>query len=425
MILLFFISLFIFLFLSVPVAVALGLSTMLGIIMSQTLDLSIVPQRMLVSLNSFPLMAIPFFILAGGLMQSGGIAKRLIDFSTKLVGHFHGGLAMVAIVTAMFFAAISGSGTATVIAIGTIMIPAMIGKGYNTGFASSNVAVSGALGIVIPPSIPLILYGISAEVSISDMFLAGIVPGIIMGLSLLIYAYIYSKNHAKKNNLPKEPRCSFKDLLKSFVVAVPALAMPVIVLGGIYGGVFTPTEASIIAVAYAFVIGFIYRELNFKKLVNTLINSSITTSIIMIIIGTSGAFSFFIQINGIPQMLSNYMGDITTNPYVFLIIINIFLLLVGMVIEGSAAILILTPLLLPLAVGMGIDPVHFGIIMVVNLAIGLVTPPIGLNLFAASQISKISISAISKSTIPFIIVMILAVLLISFLPIFSIWFKLI
>lgn len=419
MIPIFFISLFLLLFLSIPVAVALGLASVFGILMHPTLDLSVVPQRILISINSFPLMAIPFFILAGGLMQTGGIAKRLVNFATALVGHVTGGLGMVAIITAMFFAAISGSGTATVIAIGSILIPAMIAKGYEAGFTSATLSVSGALGIIIPPSIPLILYGITAQVSVSDMFLAGIVPGVLVTMSLLVLAYVVSS----KNKYEKMPKSSFKELSQAFVVAIPALIMPVIVLGGIYGGVFTPTEASIIAVAYSLIAGIIYREIKLKSLIKTLTDSAITTAIIMIIIGTSGLFSFFIQINGIPQMLTDFMLSITTNPYIFLIIINIVLLLVGMVIEGTAAILILTPLLLPLAVNVGIDPIHFGIVMVVNLAIGLVTPPVGLNLFASSQISKVPISKVSRAVIPYIVVMFVTTLIISFIPILSIWFK--
>lgn len=419
MIALFFISLFVLLFLSVPVALSLGLSSIVGILMHPSLDLSVVPQRLLIAINSFPLMAIPFFILAGGLMQSSGIARRLVNLANTIVGHMTGGLATVAIITAMFFAAISGSGTATVITIGGILIPTMIAKGYPNGFTSGTLSAAGALGIIIPPSIPLIIYGISAQVSVSDMFLAGIVPGIIITISLLLLTYFFSK----KNDLPKLPKSSFSDVLKTFVEAIPALIMPVIVLGGIYGGIFTPTEASVIAVVYALIVGIIYKELSINNVFKTLIDSAVTTAVIMIIIATSGLFSFFIQINYIPDLLTQLLSGVTNNPYVFMIVINIILLIVGMFMEGSAAILILTPLFLPLATMAGINPVHFGIVMVVNLAIGLITPPVGLNLFAAAQISGISIKEISKSIIPFVIVMLIATLLISFMPIFSLWFE--
>lgn len=419
MIVLFFISLFVLLLLSVPVALSLGLSSVFGILMHPSLDLLVVPQRLLIAINSFPLMAIPFFILAGGLMQSSGIARRLVNLANTIVGHMTGGLATVAIITAMFFAAISGSGTATVITIGAILIPTMIAKGYPNGFSSSTLSAAGALGIIIPPSIPLIIYGIAAQVSVSDMFLAGIVPGIIITVSLLLLTFTYSK----KNNLPKLPKSSFSEVIKTFLEAIPALIMPVIVLGGIYGGVFTPTEASVIAVVYAFIVGLIYKELKVANLIKTLIDSAVTTAVIMIIIATSGLFSFFIQINYIPDLLTELLSGVTSNPYLFMIVINLILLIVGMFMEGSAAILILTPLFLPLATMAGIDPVHFGIVMVVNLAIGLITPPVGLNLFAAAQISGISIKAISKSIIPFVIVMFIATMLISFMPIFSLWFE--
>ncbi|TQR18772.1 TRAP transporter large permease [Psychrobacillus soli] len=419
MIAVFFISLIALLFLSVPVAFALGLSSVFGILLHPSLDLSVVPQRVLIAVNSFPLMAIPFFILAGGLMQSSGIARRLVNFAMSLVGHLTGGLAVVAIITAMFFAAISGSGTATVITIGTILIPIMIAKGYPKGFTSSTLAASGALGIIIPPSIPLILYGISAQVSVSDMFLAGIFPGFIITASLIILSYFFSK----KNKLPRSERSSFKEIVRAFVEAIPALIMPVIVLGGIYSGIFTPTEASVIAVVYALIAGIIYRELSISNIIKTLVDSSVTTAIIMIIIATSGLFSFFIQINYIPDLIADLLSTVTGNPYVFMIVINLILLVVGMFMEGSAAILILTPLFLPLALTAGIDPVHFGIVMVVNLAIGLITPPVGLNLFASAQISGISIKDITVSIIPFVIVMFIATLLISFMPVFSIWFK--
>ncbi|GIO20352.1 C4-dicarboxylate ABC transporter permease [Oceanobacillus oncorhynchi subsp. incaldanensis] len=412
-------SLIVFLLISMPVAVALGLASVVGIIIHPALDLTVVPQRIIIALNSFPLMAIPFFILAGGLMQNGGVAQRLVDFASTIVGHITGGLAMTVIITSLFFAAISGSGTATVLTIGSILVPGMIAKGYESGFISSTVSVSGALGIIIPPSIPLILYGITAQVSVTEMFLAGIVPGVLLTMAMLIYAFVISK----KNGFPKEEKASLSEVAISFVKSLPAILMPVLVLGGIYGGIFTPTEASVVAVVYGLLAGLFYKELTLKKIYNTLTSSAISTAIIMIIIGTSGLFSYYIQMIGIPAMLTEFMMNITTNPYIFLLIINLLLLIVGMFIEGSAAILILTPLLLPIATSVGVDPIHFGIVMIVNLAIGLCTPPVGLNLFAASKISGVSISKLSMAVIPYIIVMLLVTLLVSFLPIFSLWFN--
>ena len=354
----FFISLFIFIFLSVPIAFSLGLSTALGVWMHDTLPLEIIPQRIFVSMNSFPLMAIPFFILAGNLMGAGSMSKRLVNFASALVGHFTGGLAMVAIVTSMFFAAISGSGAATTAAIGSILIPAMVARGYKIEYAAANQAVAGALGIIIPPSIAMILYGVAAEVSIGDLFIAGILPGLLITFSLLISAYII----ANRRGYVGEEKKSFPDVLVSFKKSFLALLMPIIVLGGIYSGVFTPTEASVIAVVYSFVVGFfIYRDITIQQLADTLKKSAISSSIIMIVIGTAGLFGFFIEMNGVPGMIYSSISDVVTNKYIFLIIVNIILFVAGMFLEGGAAILIFVPLLLGTAVNLGIDPVHFSL----------------------------------------------------------------
>ncbi|UYG97937.1 TRAP transporter large permease [Cytobacillus firmus] len=414
----FFISLFVFIFLSVPIAFSLGLSTALGVWMHDTLPLEIIPQRIFVSMNSFPLMAIPFFILAGNLMGAGSMSKRLVNFASALVGHFTGGLAMVAIVTSMFFAAISGSGAATTAAIGSILIPAMVARGYKIEYAAANQAVAGALGIIIPPSIAMILYGVAAEVSIGDLFIAGILPGLLITFSLLISAYII----ANRRGYVGEEKKSFPDVLVSFKQSFLALLMPIIVLGGIYSGVFTPTEASVIAVVYSFVVGFfIYRDITIQQLADTLKKSAISSSIIMIVIGTAGLFGFFIEMNGVPGMIYGSISDVVTNKYIFLIIVNIILFVAGMFLEGGAAILIFVPLLLGTAVNLGIDPVHFGVIMVCNLAIGLVTPPVGIDLFVVSQLTKLSIVRIGKAVIPLIIILIIDVLVISFFPPLSTW----
>ncbi|MEK3989813.1 MULTISPECIES: TRAP transporter large permease subunit [Robertmurraya] len=414
----FFVSLFVFIFLSVPIAFSLGLSTVLGVWMHDTLPLEIVPQRIFVSMNSFPLMAIPFFILAGNLMGAGSMSKRLVNFASSLVGHFTGGLAMVAIVTSMFFAAISGSGAATTAAIGSILIPAMVARGYKIEYAAANQAVAGALGIIIPPSIAMILYGVAAEVSIGDLFIAGILPGLLITFSLLISALII----AKRRGYVGEERKTFPDIIKSFKESILALLMPIIVLGGIYSGIFTPTEASVVAVVYSFVVGyFVYRDLTIQQVADTLKKSAISSSVIMIVIGTAGLFGFFIEMNGVPGMIYSSISDVITNKYIFLIIVNIILFVAGMFLEGGAAILIFVPLLLGTAVNLGIDPVHFGVIMVCNLAIGLVTPPVGIDLFVVSQLTKLSIVRIAKAVIPLIFILIVDVLVISFFPPLSTW----
>ncbi|MGG1662413.1 TRAP transporter large permease [Brevibacillus sp. NRS-1366] len=418
MLIVFFVALLVLLFISVPIASSLSLATIAGIWMHDSLPLQIVPQRIFVALNSFPLMAIPFFILAGNLMSAGGMSQRLVNFAGALVGHRTGGLAMVAIITSMFFAAISGSGAATTAAIGSILIPAMVARGYHPEYASANQAISGALGVIIPPSIPMILYGVAAEVSIGDMFLAGILPGLLITLSLLVSAYII----AKKRGYHGMEKRSYSDVGKSFKEAILAIVMPVIVLGGIYSGVFTPTEASVVAVVYSFVVGFlVYREISLKQLMETLRDSALASSVIMIVIGAAGLFGFFVSITGVPDMVYDFVSGMVTNKYMFLIMVNILLLLAGMFLDGGAAILIFVPLLFSTAVNLGIDPIHFGTIMVVNLAIGLVTPPVGIDLFVVAQISRLSISKIARAAVPLIILLFVDVLVISFIPSLSTW----
>lgn len=419
MILLFFVILFVLLILTVPIAVSLGLSSTVGVFMHETLNPQLIGQVIFNSLNSFPLMAIPFFILAGNLMAVGGIAKRLVDFASALIGHFTGGLAMVAIVTSMIFASMSGSGAATTAAIGTILIPAMVARNYSIEYASANQAISGALGIIIPPSIALILFGVTAEVSISDLFVATIIPGILITVSLMIAAFVISKKNGWKGT---EKRSSLKDVGLAFKKAILALLTPIIVLGGIYSGIFTPTEASVIAVVYSFLVGFIiYREIKLSQLFDILRKSAVSTAVIMIVIGTAGLFGFYLSITGVPDMVYDMIDSTISNKIMFLLVLNILLLVMGMFMDGSAAILILVPLLLPTATQFGIDPVHFGVIMVCNLAIGLVTPPVGIDLFVVSQLTKVSIMRIAKAVLPLIIIMFVDVLLITYLPFLSTW----
>lgn len=419
MVLVIFGSLFFLFFLGVPIAISLGLAASSAIIIGDITTLKIVAQQIFNSLNSFPIMAIPFFILSGSLMQSGGISHRLINFAYTLVGHVTGGLAMVAIVTSMFFAAISGSGAATTAAIGAILIPAMVAKGYDASYASANQAVSGALGVIIPPSIPLVLYGIAAKQSIGELFIAGVIPGLFVTATLLIAAYVVAKKRGYKG-VPQ--KSSLKEILVAFKDAILSLLMPVIILGGIYGGIFTPTEAAVIAVAYSLFVGmFIYRELKIKNLPEIFRASAVTSAIVMIIIGTAGLFSYILNLLGVPTLVADTFLDATTSPIVFLIIVNIILLITGMFVEGAAAILILVPLFMPVVTRLGIDPIHFGLVMVVNLAIGLVTPPVGLNLFVAQQISKQSIDKIARALVPFIIILFANVLIFSFVPAISLW----
>ena len=405
--------LIVFFALGVPIAISMGLASALAIWFDGGTPLIVLVQRSFTSIDSFPLMAIPFFILAGTLMEFGGISKRLIAFANVLTGHFAGGLAIVTVVTSMFFAAISGSSAATTAALGSLLIPAMISRGYHRNFAGAVQAVSGELGVIIPPSIPLILYGVSAGVSIGDLFMAGMMPGILIGLSLIVTVYFISK----KRNYPKEERKTSAEVWKAFKDAFLALLMPVIILGGIYGGIFTPTEAAGVAVAYAFIVGvFIYKEIKIKELLKIFINSAITTSTIMFIIASAGLFGWVLTREGVPQDVATFLIGISDNPIVFLLVVNLFLIIVGMFMETNASIIILTPLLVPVAMQLGVDPVHFGIIMIVNLALGMCTPPLGINLFIASEIAKIRLDQITRGMIPFYFVLVLVLLLVTYIP---------
>lgn len=408
-----FVSLLIFFALGVPIAIAMGLASAFALIYDGTTPLVVLVQRSFTSVDSFPLMAIPFFILAGTLMEYGGISKRLINFANALTGHFAGGLAIVTVVTSMFFAAISGSSAATTAALGSILIPAMINRGYNRNFAGATQAVSGELGVIIPPSIPLILYGVAAGVSIGDLFMAGLLPGILIGMSLIATVSIL----AKKYKFPREEKKSFSEIMVTLKDAFFALLMPVIILGGIYGGIFTPTEAAGVAVAYAFIVGvFVYKEIKFVKLIKIFTESSITTAVVMFIIASAGLFGWILTREGVPRDVANFITSVSDNPIVFLLLVNVLLIIVGMFMETNASIIILTPLLVPVAVQLGVDPVHFGIIMIVNLALGMCTPPLGVNLFISAQIAKIRLEQIAKGMLPFYGVLLIVLLLITYLP---------
>jgi C4-dicarboxylate transporter, DctM subunit len=406
-------SLLILFLIGVPIAISLGLASAAAVWWTGDIPLLILVQRAFTSIDSFPLMAVPFFVLAGKLMEVGGISERLIRFANTLTGHFKGGLGMVAVVTAMFFSAISGSSAATTAAIGGILIPAMIKKGYDRNFAGSISAVSGELGVIIPPSVPLIVFGVATGTSIGDLFIAGILPGVLIAVSLLLLVYFI----AIRRGYPSDDKATFKEKWAGFKSAVLALLMPIIILGGIYGGIFTPTEAAAVAVVYSFIIGaFVYRKITPKVLMKALSESAITTSIVMIIIANAGLFGLILSREGIPAQVTDFFIGLSTNPIVFLLLINILLIIVGMFMETSASIIILAPILTPVAVSMGVDPVHFGIIMVVNLALGMCTPPVGVNLFIAAQIANVKLERLAKALVWFFVVLIIDLLLISFIP---------
>ena len=398
--------------LTVSVAVSIGLASILGIQASNA-NMLISVKEMFGAINKFPLAAIPFFILAGNLMETGGISRRLVEFAKSIVGGVQGGLPMTCVLTCMIFAAVSGSSVATTFAIGAILIPALIKHGYPTSYAAALQATSAELGVIIPPSIPMILYGVSAEVSIGELFIAGFGPGLLISGALMLFVWLYCKYKGWGKN-DGDGRMPFG---KATLQAGWALLMPVIILGGIYGGVFTPTEASAVAVFYALVVGIvIYREIKLKDLFAILRKSAISSAVIMFIIANAGLFAFLITRAGVPDAIGRWLEAVLQSPTLFLLGVNAALFIIGMFIETSAAIIVLAPILAPVAVHFGVDPVHFGLIMVVNLALGMITPPFGVNLFAACTVARISLDQIVKHLIPFVLVILGCLMVITYVP---------
>jgi C4-dicarboxylate transporter, DctM subunit len=402
--------------LAVPVAVAVGLASIAGLKLFTSLPMVLVAQQAFVSLDKFPLAAVPFFILAGNLMGEGGISARLVDFAKSLVGGVQGGLACTCILTCMIFAAVSGSSVATTFAIGAILIPSMIRHGYPVSFAAALQATAAELGVIIPPSIPMILYGVAAEVSIGELFIAGFGPGILIGVSLMVFVWLWCRwrGYGKQDNQGRLP------VLVATKRAGFALMMPVIILGGIYGGIFTPTEASIVSVFYALVVScFIYRELTWRMTYEIFRRSVISSSVIMMIIAMAGLFSFLLTRAGVPAQIGAWIIENFHSGWSFLLAVNVFLFIIGMFIETSASIIVLAPILAPVAASFGIDPVHFGMVMVVNLALGMITPPFGVNLFAACAVAKISLDQITKSLLQFVLVILACLMVITYVPAIS------
>jgi C4-dicarboxylate transporter DctM subunit len=398
--------------LSISVAVSIGIASLLGTYMSNV-NMLLMVKEMYSAINRFPLAAIPFFILAGNLMETGGISRRLVDFAKSIVGGVQGGLAATCVLTCMIFAAVSGSSVATTFAIGAILIPALIKHGYPRNYAAALQATSAELGVIIPPSIPMIIYGVSAEVSIGELFIAGFGPGLLIGITLMLFVIVYAriKGYGKNDH---EGRLSFLTATRK---ASFALLMPVIILGGIYGGIFTPTEASVIAVFYALGVGlFVHRELRLADLGPILQKSAISSSVILFIIANAGLFSYLITRAGVPDQIGAFLRDTLHSPEFFLLGINVALFIIGMFIETSASIIVLAPILAPVAVSFGIDPVHFGLIMVVNLALGMITPPFGVNLFAACTVARISLDQIVTKLMAFVLVILACLMVITYVP---------
>ncbi|MFF0830804.1 TRAP transporter large permease [Brevibacillus sp. NPDC003359] len=408
-----FLTLLVLLILNVPIGVALGLSVVVVFMLEGNIPLLVVIQKMFNGTDSFPLMAIPFFLLAGKLMETGGISARLIRFANTIVGNLPGGLAIVAVMGCTFFAAISGSSAATTAAVGGILIPHMVKKGYNVRFSAALHATGGTIGVMIPPSVPMVLYGVAASASISDLFIAGIGPGILVAISLILYSYWISK----KNGWGGGEKYTPKEIWEAFKDAILAILMPIIILGGIYGAIFTPTEAAVVAVIYGLVVGlFVYREIKWRDLGEIFAGSASMTAVIMLIIATANAFGYLMTRENIPQEIAQFMLGITDSTIITLLIINILLLILGTFMETAVTIILLTPILLPITNSLGIDPVLFGVIMVVNSAIGMLTPPVGINLLVAGNIAKLQNTEIERAVIPFLVIMIVDLMLITYIP---------
>lgn len=402
---------FLLLFMNMPIAVALGISS-LATLMYEGLPLLPVASNLYAATSKFVLLAIPFFILGGNVMDKSGISGQLIDFARTLVGHRRSGMALVTVIVACFFAAISGSGPATVAALGMILIPAMTNVGYDKSDSAALVSASGAIGIIIPPSITFVIYGSITGKSVGELFASGIIPGILMGV-LLILAMMFTY---RGRELKLLPRATGRERLRAFVKAIPGLLMPVIILGGIYGGFFTPTEAAAVAAIYGIIVGFITRRLKLRDLWDLLVDSVSQTAVVMLIVGTASLFSYALTLTGIASDASSALIDISGgNKYIFLLIVNVILLIAGCFIDANSAMYIIVPILTPVAAALNIDLVHLGCIMVFNLAIGLVTPPVGVNLYVGCGIANIKLKSICKSVMPLIVAAIIALLLVTYL----------
>jgi C4-dicarboxylate transporter DctM subunit len=398
---------------SVPVAVAIGIAAIVGIAGYTGFPLIVAAQQLFVALDKFPLAAIPFFILAGNLMEVGGISRRLVEFAKSLVGGVQGGLPATCVVTCMIFAAISGSSVATTFAIGTIMIPALVKAGYPVAFAAALQATAAELGVIIPPSIPMILYGVTTQTSIPELFIAGFGPGLLIGAALIATVLVWCRIKGW-GKLDGEGRLPFSRAVRQ---AGWALLMPVVVLGGIYGGITTPTEASVIAVAYAILVGmFIHRELGWRDLYPIFRRSVVSSAVIMFIIACAALFSWLLNRQGVPDMAAAWLVETFDEQALFLLGANIFLFVVGMFVETSASIIVLAPILQEAASRFGVDGVHFGTVMVVNLALGMITPPFGVNLFAAAQVAGTSIDKMMRYLPVFIGVILACLMVITYVP---------
>ncbi|PZX03908.1 tripartite ATP-independent transporter DctM subunit [Psychrobacillus insolitus] len=409
----------ILLVLQIPIAFVLGITTVAYIILSNNLGLmATAPQRLYSGLESYGLLAIPLFMLAGELMNSGGITKRLVEFARTLVGHFRGGLAYVNVIANMLLASIIGSATAQIAMMSKTMVPEMEKAGYSREFSAATTGAAGLLGPIIPPSMLFIIYGVSSGASIGDMFMGGVLPGILLALSFIILIGFMGS----KYKWPTHKRATFKEIGKALFNVLPALLVPFIIIAGILSGVFTPTESAAIACFVALVVGtFMYREIKFNKLPGIFVNTAISTATITMLIAMANLFGWMLSFERVPQDIASWMVSLTDNPLVFLLIVNIFLLIVGMFMDGIAALIILVPIFTPLIANYGIDPIHFGVIICINLTIGVLTPPVGTGLYIASSLANVKLEKLIKAIWPFLVASVIALLVITYVPQIVLW----
>ena len=408
-----FVLLFTFMLLGMPVAVALGLSSLITILLFAQDSLASLALKLFETSEHYTLLAIPFFILGGAFMTTGGVAKRMIRFANACIGHLRGGLALASVLACMLFAAVSGSSPATVVAVGSIVIAGMVRAGYPLPFAAGVICNAGTLGILIPPSIVMVVYGAATETSVGKLFMAGVIPGILLGLMLMVAIYV----RARMIGLPKQPRAPLGEILKSGRDSLWGLLLVIIILGGIYGGVFTPTEAAAVAAVYAFFIAvFVYRDIGLAKVPHVLLEAGRVTVMLMFIVANALLFAHVLTTERIPQAIAETIIGWGMPAWQFLVVVNILLLVAGMFMEPTGIILILAPILFPIATQLGIDPVHLGIIMVVNLEIGMVTPPVGLNLFVTAGITKMSIMEVVRAALPWTMVLLVFLVIVTYVP---------
>jgi len=406
-------ALFVLLFIGVPVAISLGLASVMTMLFFGDQTLLSSSQKFFHTMQVYPLLAVPFFILAGTFMTTGGVARRMVAFANALVGHFRGGLAMAALLASAFFAAVSGSAPATVVAVGSVMIVGMVASGYTRKFAAGVICNAGTLGILIPPSLVMVVYGAITESSIGRLFIAGILPGIILTLVMMITVAVI----ARKQDMPRQKRASLKDVVKTFREALWGLMLVVIILGGIYAGIFTPTEAAAVSAVYAFFIAvFVYRDITIQDVPDVLIDASKITVMLMFIIANAFMFAFLLTTEQIPQMASEFIVGMGLPVWGFLLVLNVLLLITGNFMEPTSVVLILTPIIFPIAMEMGIDPTHLGVLMIVNMQIGLVTPPVGLNLFVTASVAELSLEDTIKASFPWLLVLLAVLMLITYIP---------